>query len=553
MQLKENHKLKAGKYSVVRVLGQGGFGITYLALDTANSSQVAIKEFFPRDYCGRYADGRLSMGNSHTAQIVETLRRRFYKEASNLSHLNHPNIVKIHEVFDENDTTYIVMDYIEGDTLQTIVRDQGPLSEPKASKYIHGVGAALEYIHSQNVTHFDVKPSNIIVRRFDDRPILIDFGFSKEYNGPGDENTKTPPAVSPGYSAMELYNSATFVPFSPQSDIYSLGATLFYLLVGQAPPSPGEILEYGYNLPDAISSDMRAAIDTALKIPRSQRTDKVNDIIALLPAPEPDVIKPEIDYGPTGSSSHTVFSFSVPDLDHPDTNTIYNDPNKLRDHIVDLEERNRKLTRSSRLKRMFLFALSIICIASSSLYIYGIYMVDEERHENMKYFHALKSISYIQPLFVKNISFSFDDYPWSDDVALEENPTYIKFRIETVVADPCYYGAGIAEEKNLNIKFYGPRPRVSNSLTEYFSYTCEILMTNDWHDIGGWNFAVSPPLVDKEEVRYLTTGVYRVEIWYGEKCIASRSFHFPPTQEEMSMYNTGIIPAKKSVLPSTAP
>lgn len=288
MQLKENHKLKGGKYSVVRVLGQGGFGITYLALDTSFGLPVAIKEFFPHDYCGRRADGRISMGSSHTALIVEILRRRFYKEASNLSRLDHPNIVRIHEVFDENDTTYIVMDFIEGDTLQTIVRDQGPLSEPKASKYIHGVGAALEYIHSQNVTHFDVKPSNIIVRRFDDRPILIDFGFSKEYNGPGDENTKTPPAVSPGYSAMELYNSATFVPFSPQSDIYSLGATLFYLLVGQAPPSPGEILEYGYNLPDAISSDMRAAIDTALKIPRSQRTDKVSDILALLPAPEKD-------------------------------------------------------------------------------------------------------------------------------------------------------------------------------------------------------------------------------------------------------------------------
>lgn len=118
--------LQNGKYEIVKVLGQGGFGITYLAVHTLLDKKVAIKEFFPKDFCDRDSDtSHITLGTSSSAGLVSKLRVKFVKEAKNIAKLNHPNIVPIQDIFEENNTAYYLMDYIEGESLGDIIKRMG--------------------------------------------------------------------------------------------------------------------------------------------------------------------------------------------------------------------------------------------------------------------------------------------------------------------------------------------------------------------------------------------------------------------------------------------
>ena len=164
--------LHHGTYRIEAVLGQGGFGITYLATDMSLGRRVAVKEFFPKNYCDR--DGSTShvtFGTQGSKEFVDRLKAKFLKEARNIAKFDHPGIIKIHAAFEENNTAYYVMDYIEGRSLSEVVREDGSLSEEKALNYIRKVGAALEYIHAGRINHLDVKPANIMVRGSDDAPL----------------------------------------------------------------------------------------------------------------------------------------------------------------------------------------------------------------------------------------------------------------------------------------------------------------------------------------------------------------------------------------------
>ena len=271
MNLKENTELQNGKYRIIRVLGQGGFGITYLAENVFFNKIVAIKEFFPKSFCGRDNTSHLTLGTANNAETVEKLLNRFMKEAKNIAKLDHPGIVKIQDIFKENNTAYYVMDYIEGENLNEIVKRNGPLSEEKAVEYIKKVGEALSYIHSKNMTHFDVKPANIMIRRSDDTPILIDFGLSKQYDNSGDATSTMLNAVSQGYSPIELYNPGSLTEFSPQTDIYSLAATLLFLLTGKTPPSASDIAMEGLSFPSSITVGIKDIIESAMKNKRKER------------------------------------------------------------------------------------------------------------------------------------------------------------------------------------------------------------------------------------------------------------------------------------------
>ncbi|MDE6408839.1 MAG: protein kinase [Muribaculaceae bacterium] len=282
MQLKEGSELQSGKYCILRVLGQGGFGITYLAENLLLGKKVAIKEFFPKDFCGRDNTSHLTLGTQNNAETVSKLKHRFLKEAQNISKLNHPGIVHIHDMFEENNTAYYVMDYIEGENLNEIVKRNGALPEDKAVKYIEKVGKALEYIHSQNMTHFDVKPANIVVRKRDDQPILIDFGLSKQFNNEGEATSTLLSCVSHGYSPIELYKPQKDLIFSPQSDVYSLAATLFYLLYGETPPSSIDCLRKSLVLKNTINLEIRMAIQKGMAVKNEDRFDTPSHFINAL-------------------------------------------------------------------------------------------------------------------------------------------------------------------------------------------------------------------------------------------------------------------------------
>ena len=280
MQLKEGSELQNGKYRIIRVLGQGGFGITYLAENIYFEKMVAIKEFFPKDFCGRDNTSHLTLGTQNNAETVEKLKARFLKEARNIAKLDHPGIIKIHDIFEENNTAYYVMDYIEGENLNQMVKRDGSMSEEKAVGYITTVGEALEYIHSRQMTHFDVKPANIMVRRADNMPILIDFGLSKQYDAQGDATSTLMQGVSHGYSPIELYNAGAITSFSPQTDVYSLAATLYYLISNTIPPHATVLIEENITFPIGFPMNLQKALSKAMSSARKNRYESVSIFVS---------------------------------------------------------------------------------------------------------------------------------------------------------------------------------------------------------------------------------------------------------------------------------
>jgi serine/threonine protein kinase len=275
--LQPNTTLQGGKYRIERVLGQGGFGITYLAMQTSLQRKVAIKEFFMKDFCSRDDATSTMLGSSTGSnKLVEQYKKKFVKEARNLARLNHPNIINVIDVFEENDTVYYAMPYLSGGSLQDYVKSHGALSETEAMKYVRQIAKALKYMHEeQHMCHYDVKPANILL---DDKgdAVLIDFGISKGYDEGGHETSTTPIGLSEGYAPIEQYQQG-LEEFSPASDVYALGATLYFLLNGKRPVSAihrasGTALLMSKHLSQGVKDIIRAS----MKIPILERAYNVD-------------------------------------------------------------------------------------------------------------------------------------------------------------------------------------------------------------------------------------------------------------------------------------
>ena len=234
MTLQQDYTLQDGNYRILKVLGQGGFGITYLAIQVRLDRKVAIKEFFMKDFCERNETTRqVTLGTAGSRETVNLCRKKFLKEAKHIAKLDHPNIIRIIDVFDENSTSYYVMEYIEGGSLDNKLGTTG-LSMSDATRYILQLAEALKYIHKKNIAHLDIKSSNIMLNG-NDEIVLIDFGVSKQYDLTGGQTSVSPVGRSSGYAPLEQYDPNGVKDFSPQTDIYSLGATYFKLLTGITP------------------------------------------------------------------------------------------------------------------------------------------------------------------------------------------------------------------------------------------------------------------------------------------------------------------------------
>ncbi|MCR4834928.1 MAG: serine/threonine protein kinase [Bacteroidaceae bacterium] len=276
--LQPNTTLQGGKYRIERVLGQGGFGITYLAVQTSLNRYVAIKEFFMKDFCS-HDEATLTMMTSATGggrQLVMQYRNKFIKEAKNLARLHHPNIINVIEVFEENGTVYYSMPYLSGGSLQDYVDKHGALSESDAMKYVRQIASALKYMHEeQHICHYDVKPANILLDA-KGNVILIDFGISKNYDAYGHETTTTPIGLSEGYAPIEQYQQ-NVEEFSPASDVYALGATLYFLLHAKRPASAVHRASGTPLVMDQqLSQGVKDIINASMKISKRERTQSVD-------------------------------------------------------------------------------------------------------------------------------------------------------------------------------------------------------------------------------------------------------------------------------------
>ena len=269
-----------GNYRIEKILGQGGFGITYLARDLNLDRLVAIKEFFPKIFCEREEGNSEVTGTSHiTLEYMKKLQEKFLKEARRTAKLDYPGIIKIYTAFQENGTSYYVMEYIEGESLSEYVKRYGPMSVDLAKRYIIKVGEALEYLHARNINHLDVKPGNIMIRRSTNQPVLIDFGMSKQYDFEGREPSTTPIGISHGFAPVEQYHSGGVKEFSPRSDLYSLAATFYYLITGNTPPPSTEILNEELFFPGNIPSNIISAIKRAMSPAINSRHESVTEFL----------------------------------------------------------------------------------------------------------------------------------------------------------------------------------------------------------------------------------------------------------------------------------
>ncbi len=292
MNLKSGAHLQGGRYRIISTLGRGGFGITYLAEHTMTRRRVCIKEYFPKDYYRRNEDATsIALSSDGFAESMNRYKAKFVKEAQTIATFSHPNIVPIHDAFEENDTAYYVMEYVEGGSLSDIVKGNGALDEATAVDYVRQIASALSYIHERRVMHLDIKPGNIMLRTSDERAMLIDFGLSKHYNDDGEQTSTTPVGISHGYAPFEQYKDGGVSIFSPATDIYSLGATLYYLVTGSVPPSATDIAKGGIDTPTNLSPGVQRAIKEAMNYWREDRPQSIDDFLKLLDD-EPEVVAP---------------------------------------------------------------------------------------------------------------------------------------------------------------------------------------------------------------------------------------------------------------------
>lgn len=285
MYLANNTLLQGGKYKIVSHISSGGFGNTYEGVHTMLDTKVAIKEFFPKMFCNRDENtSHITVATQSNRELVDKLRKKFIEEAKAIFKMNHPNIVKVHDIFEENGTAYYVMDYIDGKSLGNLVKQGGALPEAEAVGYIRQVADALKYVHSLNRLHLDIKPGNVMVEAAG-HAMLIDFGASKHYDMESGENTSTLMGVNTkGYAPVEQ-STQSFTKFSPATDIYALGATLYKLLTGITPPDANLLVakeETLAPLPGNISLSTRNAVLKAMTLIRADRPQTIDAFLSLL-------------------------------------------------------------------------------------------------------------------------------------------------------------------------------------------------------------------------------------------------------------------------------
>jgi len=275
-------------YGIISVLGQGGFGITYLAHDTTLDCRVAVKEYLPALLAFREADGRVVPRSTELAEPFIWGRERFLSEARTLAKLGHaPAIARVHDLIEDNGTAYMVMELAEGETLHRRLLRDNSLSPPVVDRLFSSLLEGLEAVHVAGLLHNDIKPSNILVDARGN-PTLIDFGAARA--AMAGRTAALAATFTLGYAAAEQFTAAKKGPWT---DIHGLSATLYHAITGAPPPSAFDrLLEDGYQplaklMPSGFAPGLLVGIDAGLNVRPSDRPQSIADWRAILPPSGP--------------------------------------------------------------------------------------------------------------------------------------------------------------------------------------------------------------------------------------------------------------------------
>lgn len=267
------------RYRVEEQLASGGFGNTYVVTNIRFDERWAMKEFFMKGISERDGDtSAVSVATASKPQF-EAQREKFNKEARRLRKLHHPSIVHVEDLFDDNGTSYYIMDYIGGGSLAEAIKRRGPLSEQRVRQLLPYILDALEYVHNQKMWHLDLKPGNILLND-DGHPVIIDFGASKQLGLSGANSTSTAMTYTQGYAPSEQVDQ-NLDRIGPWTDLYALGATLYNLLTGNKPPLVSEIQEAeagAFKFHNAVGEEMRKLILWMMNPNRRKRPQTVAEV-----------------------------------------------------------------------------------------------------------------------------------------------------------------------------------------------------------------------------------------------------------------------------------
>ena len=276
------HALPSGyrieEYELVRVLGSGGFGITYLGYDHHLDKAVAIKEYLPNDLAVRTDDQSVLPKSTQDKADYEWGLARFLTEAQTLARFDHRHIIKIHRFFRAHGTGYIVMEYAEGETLSEVLQRKGILTEAELKAILFPILDGLQAVHEADFLHRDIKPGNIVIRE-DGSPVLIDFGSARQ--AVARKSRSVTAIVTPGYAPIEQYSVKGHQ--GPWTDIYGLGAVCYRCLAGEPPDDVTERLREDPLVPISrryagkVSAPLLSAIDQALKVDEGERPQSIEE------------------------------------------------------------------------------------------------------------------------------------------------------------------------------------------------------------------------------------------------------------------------------------
>jgi serine/threonine-protein kinase len=324
--LQPNTTLQSGKYRIEQVLGQGGFGNTYVGVNTVFNERVAIKEFFMQGINNRdEATGSITISIERNKQQFQEQLEKFKKEALRIRKLDNSHIVKVHDLFEENGTAYYVMDYVDGENLAERLKRTGkPMTEQEVQGILPQILDALKSVHDAGIWHLDLKPANIMADKAGNVK-LIDFGASKQLNAQkGGATTSTAISYTNGYAPREQMEQ-NYDKFGPWTDIYALGATLYALLTNKRPPLPTDIdddsnedKQNSLPLPESISGDMKTLILWMMQTNRNLRPQDVDSVLSQMtmdnqPTKEEDIDECTIIDGgiEKGSKKQSPFSLKI--------------------------------------------------------------------------------------------------------------------------------------------------------------------------------------------------------------------------------------------------
>ncbi len=267
-------------YVIEKMLGGGGFSIVYLALDKNSGKKTVIKEYLPSKIAHRTDGLNVEPIEEGNRDALVLGRKSFFKEASILAKIKHPNIVHVINFFQANGTVYMVMDYEEGANLQTYIKSRNSLSETFIRTVFPQLLTGLEAIHKRGLLHLDIKPGNIHLRP-GGRPLLFDFGAAHQISE--SRQYQESQVVTPGFSPIEQYDLKGYV--GPWTDIYAIGATMRACIEGTSPVASNTRLEKDTLRPASVifkkrySSTLLEAIDWAMEIDPLLRPQKVSEYL----------------------------------------------------------------------------------------------------------------------------------------------------------------------------------------------------------------------------------------------------------------------------------